>query len=85
VLAATPARQGRYGRHVFWVLVISTFLAALGLFAAWGWKSPELARPGSQQTVGSKAAANAFHAPEPAAVVPQPGADHTAPQTPAPR
>lgn len=81
VLAATPARQGRYGRHMFWVLVISTLLAALGLFAVWGWKAPDLARPGSQQTTASKAIANTFRAPEPAAINPPPGTDHTAPQT----
>ena len=33
VLNATRARQGRWGRHVFWVLVFGTLLAALGLFA----------------------------------------------------
>jgi hypothetical protein len=42
VLAATPARQGRYGRRVFWVLVISTVLAAIGLGLAWMWKAPAL-------------------------------------------
>lgn len=39
VLSATRARQGRRGRHVLWVLVFSTVLAALGMFAAWSWKS----------------------------------------------
>lgn len=82
-LAATPARQGRYGRHVFWVLVISTLLAAVGLFAAWAWKAPDLTRAGSQQTTASKGAASAFHAPEPAPIVPAPGIDHTTPQAPA--
>jgi hypothetical protein len=81
VLAATAARQGRYGRHVFWVLVISTLLAAIGLFAAWGWKAPDLTRASSQQTMVSKGAAGAFHAPEPAPITPAPGTDHTAPQT----
>ena len=46
VVAATPARQGRYGRRVFWVLVISTALAAIGLLLAWSWKAPSLSRPG---------------------------------------
>ena len=39
VMNATRARQGRWGRHVFWVLVFGTMLAALGMFAAWTWKS----------------------------------------------
>lgn len=42
VLAATPARQGRYGRHVFVVLVVSTILAAIGLGLAWLWKAPAM-------------------------------------------
>ncbi len=41
-LNATRARQGLRGRHIFWVLVFSTLLAALGLFAAWAWKAPAL-------------------------------------------
>ena len=32
VLNATRARQGRRGRHVFWLLIISTVLAAAALF-----------------------------------------------------
>jgi len=84
VVAATPARQGRYGRHVFWVLVVSTALAAIGLFLAWGWKAPSLSRPGSQ-TAASPAAADAFHAPEPAAQVPAAGTDHTSPGAPTPQ
>jgi hypothetical protein len=43
VLKATPARQGRWGRPVFWVLVFGTLLAAIGLFAAWTWRAPDLA------------------------------------------
>lgn len=39
VLSATRARQGRWGRHVFWVLVFGTLLAALGMFAAWSWRA----------------------------------------------
>jgi len=43
IVNATRARQGRWGRDVFWVLVFGTLLAALGLFAAWTWRSPDLA------------------------------------------
>lgn len=39
VVPATPARQGRLGRPVFWVLVISTLLAAIALAIAWGWQA----------------------------------------------
>ncbi|MBI1683333.1 hypothetical protein [Caulobacter hibisci] len=42
-LKATRARQGRYGRHIFWILVISTVLAAIALFGAWGMRSGDLA------------------------------------------
>jgi hypothetical protein len=41
---ATRARQGRFGRHVLWLLLVSTALAALALFAAWTWRSDDLAR-----------------------------------------
>ncbi|WP_297512448.1 hypothetical protein [uncultured Caulobacter sp.] len=40
---ATRARQGRWGRHVFWVLVVSTVLAALALFGAWTYRAKDLA------------------------------------------
>lgn len=41
-LNATRARQGRFGRHVFWVLLVSTILAALALFGAWTWRADDL-------------------------------------------
>ena len=34
-LAATPARQGRFGKHMFWVLVFGTLLAAIGQLVPW--------------------------------------------------
>ncbi len=42
-LNATRARQGRWGRQVFWVLIISTVLAALALFGAWTFRARDLA------------------------------------------
>jgi hypothetical protein len=39
VLEATEARQGRWGRHAFWMLVASTTLAVIALFAAWAFFS----------------------------------------------
>jgi hypothetical protein len=41
-IPVTEARQGRWGRHVLWVLLASTLLAAIALFAAWGMKSGDL-------------------------------------------
>ncbi|EJL37400.1 hypothetical protein PMI01_00686 [Caulobacter sp. AP07] len=43
VLNATRARQGRWGKHVFWVLIVSTVLAAIALFGAWSMRSGDLA------------------------------------------
>ncbi|MDB5456405.1 MAG: hypothetical protein JWP92_1990 [Caulobacter sp.] len=57
VLNETRARQGRRGRHVFWVLVISTVLAAIALFGAWAFRSGDLAR--TEPNVGVKNAAEA--------------------------
>jgi len=39
VIEATDARQGRWGRHAFWMLVISTILAVIALFSAWAFYS----------------------------------------------
>jgi hypothetical protein len=69
VLEATPARQGRRGLHVFWVLLISTLLAALVLFAAWGWKSGDLTRADNTET---PSAAQSAVAPPPTAANPGP-------------
>ncbi|MFN3583994.1 hypothetical protein [Phenylobacterium sp.] len=66
ILGATRARQGRFGRHVFWVLLFGTLLAALGLFAAWTWRSGDLASTNSNN--GPSSAAEAFRAPEPAPI-----------------
>jgi flagellar basal body-associated protein FliL len=41
-LNATRARQGRWGQHIFWILVVSTVLAAVALFGAWGFSSGDL-------------------------------------------
>jgi hypothetical protein len=66
VLSATPARQGRYGRHMFWVLVIGTLLAAIGLVLAWTWHAPSLARDDAKLANTHAQAAPAFSAPDPA-------------------
>ena len=42
-LNATRALQGRFGRHIFWILIVSTVLAALALFGAWSFRARDLA------------------------------------------
>jgi hypothetical protein len=71
-LGETRARQGRLGRHMLWVLLFGTLLAALGLFIAWTWKAGDLAST-ERNNAKQPAAAHAFAAPEPAPVVPPPG------------
>ena len=80
-LGATRARQGRFGRHVVWVLLFGTLLAALALFGAWTWQSDNLA---STEPSSSREAAEAarFNAPEPAAINPTPQQKDASMQTP---
>jgi hypothetical protein len=78
VLAATSARQGRYGRHMFWVLVIGTALAAIGLFLAWTWKAPSLARDDAKIAGAHTRSSAAFSAPAPAPATVQQGTDRSA-------
>lgn len=66
VLNATRARSGRYGRHMLWVLLFGTLLAALGLFAAWTWKAPDLSAANTNNPRVSTAGSPAFNAPAPA-------------------
>ena len=80
-VGATRARQGRWGFHVFLVLLIGTVLAALALFGAWAWKSDDL----SDTNVNNGRAAEAaqFNAPESVgAVQTPPGAAATTDQAP---
>jgi hypothetical protein len=42
-LNATRARQGRWGKHLFWILIVSTVLAAIALFGAWSYRADDLA------------------------------------------
>ena len=75
VVAATPARQGRFGKHMFWVLVASTLLAAIGLLIAWTWKAPALADANAKVTTSRTQAAPGFDAPAPAPATQQHGSD----------
>jgi len=80
-LGATRARQGRFGRHVVWVLLFGTLLAALALFGAWTWKSGDLANANSND--GRQAAdAARFNAPEPAPINTTPAQKDASMQTP---
>ncbi|CAN7568866.1 hypothetical protein LJR164_004054 [Phenylobacterium sp. LjRoot164] len=64
-LNATRARQGRMGVHMFWVLAVSTALAALALFGAWSWRAGEQsATPPSK--AGAVRTAQSFDLGEPA-------------------
>lgn len=65
-LGATRARQGRLGRHVVWILLVSTALAALALFGAWTVHAPEMARTSGTEAA-SAAQARSFDAAEPVA------------------
>jgi hypothetical protein len=63
-LNATRARQGGWGRHVFWVLVFGTLLAALGLLAAWTWRADQLAAT-EPTHFEAQTKARTFDVPEP--------------------
>lgn len=62
-IEATDARQGRWGRHVFWVLVASTVLAVAALFGSWALRAGDLAQADLKST---PTAAEAQAAGEPA-------------------
>jgi len=50
---ATDARQGRWGRHVLWVLLASLVLVVIALFGTW------FSRAGDLESVDHKARATA--------------------------
>jgi hypothetical protein len=81
-LGATRARQGRLGKHVMWVLLFGLALTILGFFAAYTWKSGDLAST-EPNNAREQVDAQAFNAPEPAAINPQP-AEKADPGTVAP-
>jgi hypothetical protein len=80
-LGATRARQGRFGRHVVWVLLFGTLLAALALFGAWTWKSGDLANANLNDGREAGDAAR-FNAPEPAPINTTPAQKDASMQTP---
>lgn len=69
-IGATRARQGRYGAQMVWVLVFGLLLAVIGVFAAWTWKSGDLASV-EPNTTARQADARSFDAPRPDAATRQ--------------
>lgn len=64
-IGVTRVRQGRLGRHILWVLLVSLLLVVVGFFAAWTWHAPRLARV--EPNYGAeRGAAQTFDAPQPA-------------------
>jgi len=59
-VSATRARQGSWGRHILWVLIISTTLAALAMLASPAFHSNELEGRGGQTAAP---AAGSFDSP----------------------
>jgi hypothetical protein len=93
VLPETRARQGRPTRGMMWVLLGGLFLVIAGFAALYASRAGDFNKananngPASVNAADrsiSKEEAQAFHAAEPAPVIPPPGTDHTAPG-PAPR
>ena len=82
VMGATRVRQGRSGRHVMWVLIFGLALVILGFAAAYLWKSDDLASS-NVNNGPARAEDTGWAAPEPAAVVPQPGQTATPGSSPA--
>jgi hypothetical protein len=63
-LEATRARQGRWGSHLLWVLLVGVALAALAMLAAWLWRAD--AYNASEPTQAEqRQAAESFNAPVP--------------------
>ena len=56
-ISATRARGGRWGKHVLWVLIVSTVMAALVLAAVWGMKAGDLASVEGNQRANTPAEA----------------------------
>ncbi|HMP63584.1 MAG TPA: hypothetical protein PKA17_11030 [Phenylobacterium sp.] len=74
---ATPARQGRLGRPMLIVLVVSVTLAFAGLLASWLLRADDLA---STEPHNARQANDAqlFEQPEPTPIIPNPDETGTA-------
>ncbi|CAN7508367.1 hypothetical protein LJR225_003638 [Phenylobacterium sp. LjRoot225] len=69
-IGVTRVRQGRLGRNVLWVLLITLLLVVLGFFATWTWRAPDLARV-EPNNATERADVQDFAAPQPAGAVRQ--------------
>lgn len=77
---ATRARQGRLGRPVLLVLLATLALVVIGFAITYAFHSDDFART-EPNNAKEAADAQAFNAPEPAAINPQPYQKGTAPET----
>jgi hypothetical protein len=68
-LPATRARQGRWGRHLMWVLIVGTALAALAMIAAWAWRADTYVASEPSHAEQQKAA-QSFDTPAPPPATP---------------
>lgn len=69
-IGVTRARQGRLGRNVLMVLLAALLLVVIGFFAAWTWKSGDLASV-EPNNAREPVDAQAFDAPPPGAAARQ--------------
>ena len=53
VIRATRARGASWGRHIFWVLVISTTLAIIALMGSWAFNAQRLSGAGGQSSTAA--------------------------------
>lgn len=60
---ATRARQGRPGKPIFWILIVSTVLAAIALFGAWSYRAKDLAAVEVNNGVQTPAEAQRYDTP----------------------
>jgi len=63
-LNATRVRQGRWGQHIFWILIVSTVLAAIALFGAWGFRADDLAAVEHNNGAKTPAEARRYDTPQ---------------------
>ncbi len=64
-VSATRVRQGRWGRHVLWVLVVSVLASALAVAAVWLWLAGDLAGSQKRSTPTASEAARFHTTPQP--------------------
>ena len=63
--AATQARQGRPGRTVLWVLIVSLLLSVAAVVVVWLWLSGDLAGTENRSAPSGHEAASFHTTPQP--------------------